>query len=150
MVQDLGPGFDDGADRLLVALKIRNEHLNTAAGGLAANLLNHKSEGARTAQVIVIAIHAGDDGVLESELSHSLRHAARLVEVNGLRPAFGHRAEPAAARAQVTQHHERRSLVVPALANIRAVRAFAHGVERERARQTLEVVVVLAHGSAGL
>jgi hypothetical protein len=65
---------------------------------------------------------------------HCLGDAARLVEVDRLGAALGHGAESAAARAQVAEHHEGRGFVVPALADVGAVRAFAHGVqESERA-----------------
>ena len=40
--------------------------------------------------------------------------------------------------------------MVPALTDVGAMRALADGVELERAGQPLEIVVVLAHRSAGL
>ena len=39
--------------------------------------------------------------------------------------------------------------MVPALADVGALGAFADGMERERAGEALEIVVVFAHGSAG-
>ena len=39
--------------------------------------------------------------------------------------------------------------MVPALADVGALRGFADGVEVERAGQLFEVVVVVAHGRAG-
>ena len=88
--------------------------------------------------------------MLQAERGYCFSHAARLVEVDGLGAALGHGAESAAARAEVAEHHEGGGFVVPALADVGAVGAFADGVQAERAGQALEVVVVLAHGGAGL
>ena len=150
VVQDFGRGFDDDADGFAVALEVGDENFDAAAGGLAANFVDDHGEGARAADQIVVAIDAGDHCVLQAERGYGLRHAARLVEVDGLGAALGHGAESAAARAEVAEHHEGGGFVVPALADVGAVGAFAHGVQPERAGQALEVVVVLAHGGARL
>ena len=149
MVEDLGAGFDDDADGFLVALEVGNEDFDAAAGGLAANLVDDHGEDARAADEVVVAIDAGDDGVLQAERGDGFGDAARLVEVDGLGAALGDGAKAAAARAQVAEHHEGGRLVVPALADVGALGALAHGVQAERTGQPLEVVVVLAHGGAG-
>jgi hypothetical protein len=107
-------------------------------------------KGASAADEIVVAVDAGDDGVIQAQRSHGLGHAAWLVEVNRLGTAFGHRAEAAAARTQVAQHHEGCGFVVPALADVGAVRALADGIQLQRAGQPLQAVVVLAHRRARL
>ena len=150
VVEHFGAGFDDDADGFVVALEVGDENFNAAAGGLAANFFNDHGEGARAADEVVVAIDAGDDGVLQAERGHGFGDAARLVEVDGLGTALGHGAESAAARAQVAEHHEGRGFVVPALADVGAVGALADGVQVERAGQALEVVVVFAHGGARL
>ncbi len=103
---------------------------------------------ARTTDEIVVAIDAGDDGMLQAKCGHGFSHAARLVKIDRLRAAFGHGTKTAAARAQVAEHHEGGGFVVPALADVGAVGAFANGMQIEGARQPLEVVVVLAHRCA--
>ena len=60
MVQHLGPALNHNPDRFLVALKVGDQHLNPAAGSLAANLLDDQGEGARATEQIVVAVHAGD------------------------------------------------------------------------------------------
>ncbi len=137
MVHHLGFRIDDNADRLAVALKIRNQHFDAASLRLTANLLDHHREDARTTDQVVVAIHTGNDCVLKAECRHSLSNAARFVHINGLRPAFWHSAESAAPRAEVAEHHERRRLVMPALADVGALRAFAHRVQSKRTRQAL-------------
>ena len=150
VVQDLGARGDDQLQRFVDALEVRREDLDAAAGGLQADLLDDVDEGLRRADVVVVAVHAGDDGVLEAELRDGVGHAPRLIEVDRLGLALGHRAEAAAPRAEVAEHHEGRGLLVPALADVGAVRALADGVQVQIARQLLERVEGLAHGSAGL
>src|SRR6202041_4004282 len=93
VIEDFRPRVHHHADGFLVALKVRYENFHLAAGGLAADLLNHHDERARAAEDIVVAIDAGDDGKFETEGSHGFRHAARLIEIDRVRTAFGHRAE---------------------------------------------------------
>jgi len=150
VVEHFRAGFDDDADGFGVASEVGDEDFDAAAGGLAADLVDHHGEGARAADQIVVAIDAGDDGVLQAEGGYGFSDAARLVEVDGLGATLGDGAEAAAARAEIAEHHEGCGFMVPALADVGAVGAFAHGVEIERARQALEVVVILAHGGAGL
>ena len=150
MVEHLGAGFDHDPDRFLVALEVGDEHLDAAAGGLAANFLDDHGEDARSAHQIVVAIHAGDDGMFQAQCGNRFGHAARFVKVDRLGTALGHGAETAAPRAQVAEHHEGGGFVVPALADVGAVRAFAYRVQPQGARQPLEIVVVFAHRSARL
>jgi len=112
--------------------------------------LNYKSEGAGSAEVVVVAIDARDYRVLKTKRGHGLGYAAGLVEIDWLWAAFGDGAESAAACAKVAQHHECCGFVVPAFADVGAVGAFADGVERERAGKGFEAVVVLTHGRARL
>src|SRR2546423_1359373 len=60
------------------------------------------------------------------------------------RLARRHGAEAASACADVPQNHERRGTVLPALAHVRAARAFADGVQIERAHDALQILVALA------
>ena len=78
------------------------------------------------------------------------RHLDRLVLVGRLRRAVRDVAVAARARAGVAEDHERRGAVVPALADVRAVRFLADGVETEVAHQALEAEVVLGAGRADL
>jgi cytochrome c oxidase assembly protein subunit 15 len=70
--------------------------------------------------------------------------------VRAARVAGGHRAEAAAARAGVAEQHDRRGPLRPALADVRAARLFADGVEIEPAEGALDVVVRRAAGGAHL
>ena len=65
-------------------------------------------------------------------------------------PAVRHRAVRAGARADVAENHERRGAVVPALADVRALRLFAHRVQLQLAHQALEPQVARRAGRAHL
>jgi len=150
VIQDFRARIDDGADGLAIALEVGDEDFDAAARGLAADFLNNECKGPGAAEVVVVAIDAGDHCVEQPQFSHGLGNPARLVEIDRFGAALGHGAKAATARAQIAEHHEGGRLVVPALANVGAMGAFAHGVQGERAGQALEVVVVLADGSTGL
>ena len=55
-------------------------------------------------------------------------------------PALGHRAESAAARAQVAQDHERRRAAMETFMHVGAARRFAHGVQIQPAKLGLELM----------
>ena len=82
VVEDFGAGFDDEADSFFVALEVGDEDFDLAAGGLAANFVDDHNEGAGSSDDVVVAIDAGDDGELESELSD--RFGALPVEAENL------------------------------------------------------------------
>src|SRR5580698_5875933 len=95
VVQDIGLSIDYGTDRFRVSLKIGNEHFDAASRSLPANLVDDHGENARTADEVVIAIDAGDDGMFEAEGCNGFSDAARLVEVDGLWATFGYRTKAA-------------------------------------------------------
>jgi hypothetical protein len=84
--------------------------------------------------LIVVAIDAGHDRELQRQLLHGFRHAARLCKIDGLRTAFGHGAKAATPGAQIAQQHEGRGAMVPALADVGAVRRLANRVQAQFAR----------------
>ena len=79
-------------------------------------------------------------------LGDRLRDARGLGDVVLRRAAVGDGAVGAVPRADVAEDHERRGAVLPALADVGAVRFLADGVEVELAHQVLEAQVV---GPAG-
>src|SRR5205823_2179540 len=150
VVQNLRLGFDDDAQRFLVTLEVGREDLDAGAGRLQANLADDLGEALCRADVVVVAVYAGDDSVAESKLSDCVGHPARLVEVDRLGLAFGHGTEPAASGAQVAEHHEGGSLLIPALTDVGALRALVDGVQVQGAGELLQTVEGLAAGCAGV
>ncbi len=150
MVQDLGLRGNHHAQRGLVALEVGRQNLDPASRGLQPNLADDLHESLSGAEIVIVAVDAGNDGVCEPELGHGVGDAAWLVKIDRLRPAFGDGAKSAAPRAQIAQHHEGSGLLVPALADVGALGALAHGVQVQVAGQLLERVKGLAAGSLGL
>jgi len=130
-------------------LKVGDENFDRAIRSQAANLADGFSKDPGTANVVIIAIDAGDDGELESELSNGFSNAARFVEIDCFGTPLGHSAEAASSGADVSEKHEGRGAMVPALADIGTLGGFADGVQVETARQLLQLMVLLAHGSLG-
>ncbi len=85
VVEDFGAGVDNDADGVFVALEVGDEDFDLTAGRLAANLVDDRGEGTSSAEDVVVAIDAGDDGELEAERGDGFGDAARLVEVDGAR-----------------------------------------------------------------
>ncbi len=69
-----------------------------------------------------------------------------LIPIDRIGAPRGYRAETAAAGADVPQDHERRRACPPAFAHIRAVAAFANGMEFMRVNQTTHMLITFADG----
>jgi hypothetical protein len=103
--------------------------------------------GAAVAQVV--AVHAGDDHVLQLERGDGLGQVGRLVHVQRVGPAVAHVAERAAAGALVAHDHEGGRAVAKAFADVGAAGFFAHRVQLVLAQDLLDLVEARA-GAAGL
>jgi len=75
------------------------------------------------------AVDAGDDGVGEAELGDALGDAAGLVEVDGFGAALGTAQKPQRRVQRLPSIIEGGGLLVPALADVGALRALADGVQ---------------------
>ena len=117
---------------------------------LPADLVDHVDEGLGCAEIVVVAVDAGDHGVSETELRDCVSDSSRLVTIDRFWTAFGDGAEAAAARTEIAEHHEGRCLLVPALADVGALRALADGVQVELASHLLQRVEGFPTGSASL
>ena len=87
--------------------------------------------------------------MLQTQCGYGFGDAARFVPIDGLGTTFGYRAESATARADVSQQHEGRGLVIPALADIGALRRLANRVQVESARELFQVVKIIADWGLG-
>ena len=113
-------------------------------GDVARICADRLGEDARAAVGQVVAGDAGDDDVLQAERADRLGDASRLVVIEPGRAAGLDRAEPAGPGAGVAEDHDRGGALVPALPDVRAVGLLADRVERQPAKQSLEIVVGLA------
>ena len=142
MVQDVGPGVDHGLERAGRALEIRNQHLDLATRPLPADGANRRGEVRRAAVGQVVAVHRGDDHVLQAESRDRAPDAFGLLAVFPDRFAVRDRAIAAVPRADVAENHERRGPVVPAFADVGTMRLLAHRVQILRAHEGPEPDVV--------
>ena len=117
-----------------MSLEIRDEHFHAASFGLPPDFADGLSKDFRAAEIVVVAVHAGDDRVLQAQPRDRFRHTPWPVPVDRLGGALGDGAESAAPRAQVAEQHECGGLMVPAFADVGALRTLADRVQVERPR----------------
>jgi len=131
-----------GGERVPIAAKIRDKHFHFATGNAATDFLDGAREILRATIGLVIAIDAGDYSVAKTHASHSFCDTKWLFFI-GRADWFArrNRAEPAGARADVSEDHEGGGAVLPAFAHVGATSAFADGVQIERAHDALEILV---------
>src|SRR5436190_23902126 len=72
-----------------------------------------------------------------------VRHAGGLGHVELVRPAMRDRAVGARARADVTEDHEGRGAMMPALADVGTARLLADGMKLQLLHHALEPEIVL-------
>ena len=90
----------------------------------------------------VIPVHRRHDDVGEGQRLDRLRQLLRLFRVERDRRPVRDVAVAAGARADVPHDHERRGAVMPALADVGAVRFLAHRVQLEAAHQLAQPKVI--------
>src|SRR6185437_13749122 len=110
-------------------LEVGNQDFHPAVRHEFANLANGFGKNSGAAQVVVIAIHAGDHSMLQAECGDSFSHATAFIPVDGARLALGHGTKAAAPGADISQQHESCSTVIPALADVGALSRLAHRVQ---------------------
>ena len=113
-------------------LKSGIKHFDARRRRSPADLADRLREDAGAAVCLVVAIDRRNHRVLEAHGLHRLGDSPRLIEVELGRLAMRDRAVRARARADVAENHERRRAVVPAFADVRAMRVLAHGIQLQR------------------
>jgi hypothetical protein len=146
VVVDVGLRLEHLADRRLSALEVGHQHLDRGLGAARLDLPDRLGERPRSEVGQIIAVDGGEDDVLQPHRRRRLRDALRLRGIELRRPAMGHGAVGAVPSTDVAQDHEGRGAVLPALADVRAVRFLADRVEVEVAHELLEAQVVRASG----
>src|SRR5206468_2899697 len=127
VVQDIGTGIEHNLQGFVYPLKVGDQNFDAAIWSCPADFANGFRKNAGAAKIVIISIHAGDDGMLKAESSHSFGHAAWLVPIERQRLSLWDGTKTAAASADVAEEHERRRSVVPALSDVGALRGLADG-----------------------
>ena len=133
-------------NRALLPLEVGDEHLDRAPRQPVMNLPDRLGEDVCAEVGKVVAVHRGDYRMAQAQLGDRRRHPGGLGDVVLRRPPVSDGAVGAVPRADVAEDNESRGANVPALAEVRAVRFLAHGMEVELAHQPLEPRVSLAAG----
>ena len=144
MVEDSRAGVEDGAEGVVIALEVGDEHLNRAAGQHVADALDALGEDGRAAVRQVLSGDGGDDAVAQLKLPDGLGEASRLLGVEGQRAAGGHGAVVATPSADVAENHEGGGAALPTIADIGALGLLAHGVQALVAHEVAQAQVVWA------
>src|SRR3954469_2177535 len=150
VVEDVGPLGDHLRERHLLAAEVRRQHLDLAGRGLTTDLADDADERRRAVVRQVVAVDAGDHRVAQAHPRDRARDAGGLERVVPRRLAGLDVAEAAPAGAGVAEDHERRGAAVPAVADVRARRLLAHGVEVLVLDEAVELAVARAPGRLDL
>jgi hypothetical protein len=143
-------GADHGLKRLPVALEVGDQDFDLARRRAMPDRAYAGGEDAGAAVREVVPVHGGDDGVVEAERFDCARQPQRLEQVETVGAAGSDGAEAAGARADVTEDHECRGARVEALADVRAARLLANGVELLLAHDALDLQVAAPSRKAHL
>jgi len=81
VIEDVGSGVDDEAQRVGIALEVGDQDLDRCLRQAAANLSNTRREDLRPTVRQVVAIHTRNDDVLEAHLCHCVGEALRLAGI---------------------------------------------------------------------
>ena len=150
VIDDLGARVDDALQVLGAAAEVGDQDLDDRTGALA-DLLDDHGEDRAAAILQIIARHRRDDRVTQVHPGDGLGDATWLVPVHeAVRLARGDRAETAAARAQLTQDHDRGGAARPAVTEVRTARLLAHRDELLLAQQRLRLAIVALPGELDL
>ena len=146
VVEDLRVRVHHGLQRGPVAPEVGDQHLDGAARRQLANPADALGEDPRAAVGLLVAVDAGQHGVLQPHGLHRLADPARLVGVQQAGPAGLDLAEAATAGAGVAHEQEGGRAAPPALADVGAHGLFAHGVQALAAEELGELAVLRAVG----
>ena len=136
VIVDVRARLDDLLDRGFgLVAEVRREDLDRRRRRVPAKRLDHPNELVRAAVGKVVAVHRGDDDMLEAELGRGDGDMLRLHRIDRPWHSRLHVAEGAGAGAGIAEDHHGRVLLGPALADVRTGRFLADGRQVEPAHQ---------------
>ena len=101
MVQDVRAGFEDDFEAITASLEVGDQDFDVAAGHALLDFTDRLGKDFGTADIVVIAVHAGDDGVLQAQGGYGFGYTTGFVEIDGFGATLGNRAKAATAGADV-------------------------------------------------
>ena len=147
--EDLRLGLEHDLQQLRLIGEVRGEVLHARVRVQLVDLADDLRVQPGALVVQVVAGHARDGGVLQAHLADGLRHAARLVAVQGSGLTGLNLAEVATAGAGIATDEEGGLAVLPALVDIRAASLLAHRVQAHARHAVFHVPILGAHLRGG-
>jgi len=142
VIEDVWSSVDDNAERCGTAFEVGDQDFDRCLRQAAPDLADGRREHLGTPVRQVVAIHAGNDDMLEAHLHDCVGQALRFAGVERCGRPVGDRAVRAVPRTHVAQNHERGGFVLPALPDVGAVRLFTDRMQFEVAHHVLQRDVV--------
>jgi len=124
-------------DAPILRMKIGHQNFDNHRPIHLADRRNDAREMICAAVFKIVARHRGDDNVFQSHPAHRFGHALRFVLFERERFRRRHRAKSAGTCAAIARDHHRRRALAPAFPTVRALRAFANGVQAEIGNERL-------------
>jgi len=124
-------------------LEIGDEDFDCAAGVQVTYQADRFGEDMSAAVGLIVACYTGYHGVAEIQVLHGFCDTARFVFVETIRMPGLDSTETAVAGADIAEDHKRGCASAPALADVRAVRTLADGMEPGRFDQPLKLTIFL-------
>ena len=127
--------------RFNLPFEIRDEHLDRATRCDLTDTVNEHAKDPGPTQVVIIAVHAGDDCMFQTHRFDRLSNALRFIVIQGQGFAAFHVAKSAAARANISQDEKSGCTTAPTLAHVGAIGFFANGVQFLTTHQLFELFI---------
>ena len=129
MIEDVGRGIEDDLDAPFLGVEVGNQDLDDDRGIHGANRFDRAGKMIRATIFQIISGDGGNDDVLQTHPAHGLGDALRFIFFQRKRPGGGHCAKSTGPGAALTRDHHRRGALAPTFPAVRALRAFADGVQ---------------------
>ncbi len=129
VADDLGLGIADHSNRIHVATKISNEHLDTHSWARFMDSMNRLGPDSRSAIGQFVTVDTCDNDMAKVHQSKTLRDPSRLVEIDLRRSPRLDIAEATGSRARIAEDHDCRRSTTPTLPHVWATRLLADRVQ---------------------
>jgi len=131
VIVNVGTGIEHSLNAGIIGMKIRDEHFDDNGRIHFLDRSDHAGEMMGAAVFQIIASDGRDHDMFQFHSHDRFGHALRLVFLQGKRFRGCHRAKSTRACATVPRDHERGCALAPAFPAVRALRAFADGVQSQ-------------------
>ena len=147
--EDVRTGVDQDLQVRLVSFEVADEGLDAQIRASDPGLANGVGPNRSTTICEVVPVNRRNNNVPQARFGQHLGDAARLVKVSDSRSPRFDIAKTAGAGAGVPENHDRGGAAAPALANIRAGRFLANGMEPKISKSVSQSHIGITSGCFG-